>query len=235
MLVPGPRRPAALSFPWFALAASVAIRRHGRGRLVTQGAIVPLQRRRGLRALLSHGFSRSGANRAGGGTRSRTASTSGWTGAMTLAAERWVYGRAGRGGGRRLPRACERVAALLSTARAERARDPQRGGPRRVPPGSRGRARLREQLGVAGCAASGLRGRGLGAQGPRPRARGVAQSPPWQLLVVGDGDRAGFNARPRARPRGSGAFRRPPVARLRRYLAAGDAFVFRRRTSRSGS
>ncbi len=226
VLVPGPRRPAALSFPWFALAASVAIRRHGRGRLVTQGAIVPLRADVACVHFCSHGFY---AQRREPRRRRDTLPyrVNEWLDrSMTLAAERWVYGR-------------DRIeaAVAVSPGLADELRrffPPLAPSVHVIPngvdleefrPDAAARTQVREGLGVGEAPLAVFVGGDWARKGLGLALEAIAAAPPWQLLVVGEGDQARFSAQAEELGLGGRVHfvgrRRSPAP----YLAAGDAFV----------
>jgi UDP-glucose:(heptosyl)LPS alpha-1,3-glucosyltransferase len=223
--VPGPRRPAAVSFPWFALAATVAVRRHARGRLLTQNAILPLRADVVAAHFCNHAFY---ADR--GARRRRRDSLpyrlnealDRW---MNLAAERWVYRRADRviavSPGladellRFFPRLEGRIAVVPNGVDLAEFR-----------PDPAARAAVRERLGLGDAPVAVFVGGDWGRKGLAVAIEGVAAAPPWRLVVVGDGDADGYAARARALGAGDrvhfvGRQREPAP-----FLAAADAFVF---------
>jgi UDP-glucose:(heptosyl)LPS alpha-1,3-glucosyltransferase len=225
--VPGPRRPASLSFPWFALAGSVAARRFARGRLVTQGAILPLAADVVCAHFCNHAYH---AQRTEPRRRRDTVpyrvneSLDRW---MNLAAERWVY----RGG-----RARRVVAVSGGLANDLRGYFPSLESRLRVIPNGvdldefrpdpEARSHVRAQLGLGDELVAAFMGGDWARKGLGLALEAVAKRPPWHLLVVGDGDAEGYLAR--ARDLGAG-HRVHFVGRQRRpapFLAAADAFVF---------
>lgn len=225
--VPGPRRPAAISFPWFALAASVATLRHRRGRLLTQGAILPLRADVVAAQFCTHAFlaadDRPRRRRDSLPYRVNEALDR----RLNLVAERWVYRRARAG----------RVMTVSSGFAAELQRffPALEGRVSVVPngvdaaefrPDPVARAEVRERLGVGAALLAAFVGGDWGRKGLAIAMDGVAKAPPWHLVVVGDGDAEGYAAR----ARGLGAGERVHfVGRQQqpgRFLAAADAFVF---------
>ncbi len=222
--VPGPRRPASVSFPWFALAATIAERRYGRGRLVTQGAVVPFTADVVCAHFSHHAFFEQRTSRRRRDTLAYRLNERAdrW---MNLAAERWVYRRAGEviavSPGladdlrRFFPSLAEKVRVIPNGVDLDEFR-----------PDPEARARVRGQLGVAAAPLAVFMGGDWKRKGLDLALEAVAQSPPWQLLVVGDGDRAGFQARAEALRAGARVHFVGRQVRPAPYLAAADAFVF---------
>jgi glycosyltransferase involved in cell wall biosynthesis len=225
--VPGPRRPASVSFPWFALAASVAVRRHGRGTLVTQGAVVPLRADVACVHFCTHAFL---AQRTAPRRRHDTLPyrLNEWADrALTLAAERWVY-RAGRVGKvvavspgladdlqRFFPSLGERVHVIPNGVDLDEFR-----------PDPEARARLRAELGLGAEPLAAFMGGDWARKGLDLALAAVAQAPSWHLLVVGDGDEAGYRARAQELGISGRVHFAGRQAQPAPYLAAADAFVF---------
>ena len=223
--VPGPRRPAALSFPWFALAASIAVRRHRRGRLVTQGAILPLRADVVCAHFCNHAFHATNVH-----PRRRrdtlpyrlNEALDRW---MGLAAERWVYGR----------RRARHVVAVSSGLAGDLRRHfpaldvavvPNGVDLNEFRPDPAARADVRARLGIGDAPLAVFVGGDWGRKGLALAIEAVASTPSWHLLVVGEGDEQAFSER--ARELGA-AGRVHFVGRQRRpapFLAAADAFVF---------
>src|SRR3954469_20628042 len=197
--IPGPRRPASISFPWFAVAATLAARRHARGRLLTQGAIVPLRADVVAAHFCNHAF--HAARRAPRRRRDSlpyriNEALDRW---FNLAAERWVYrpGHAGRviavseglAGELRhhFPALAGRIAVVPNGVDlAEFRPDPE------------ARAAVRSRLGVGSAPLAAFVGGDWGRKGLAVAVDGVAAAPPWHLVVVGDGDAAAYAERARA-------------------------------------
>jgi len=224
--IPGPRRPAALSFPWFAIAASVAIRRYGRGKLMTQGAIVPQGADVACIHFCHHAFY---AGRQEPRRRRDTLPyrANEWLDrSMTLAAERWVYGK-GR---------AKTAVAVSSGVAEELGRCFPALGPRvrvipngvdldEFRPDETARARVRETLGLGDAPLAVFMGGDWARKGLGVALGALAEAPPWHLLVVGDGDREQFEARAAElgiveRVHFVGRQAQPAP-----FLAAGDAFL----------
>jgi glycosyltransferase involved in cell wall biosynthesis len=225
--VPGPRRPASLSFPWFALAASIATRRFAQGRLVTQGAILPLTADVVCAHFCNHAFhAQRGQPRRRRDTLPYRINE--WVDRwMGLVAERWIYrpGHVGRV-----------IAVSTGLANDLKRYFPSLDGrldviPNGVDldefrPNPAAREEIRAALGVGDAPLAAFMGGDWPRKGLGLALEAVAQSPPWQLLVVGEGDAEAY----RERARELGASERVHFAgRQRRpapYLAAADAFVF---------
>ena len=225
--VPGPRRPASVSFPWFALAASIAVRRFRRGRLVTQGAILPLTADVVCAHFCNHAYhdQRTQPRRRRDTLPYRVNEwLDRW---MGLAAERWIY---------RPAHQADVIAVSSGLADELRTYFPALDARLRVIPNGvdltefrpdpEARAEVRASLGVGTAPVAAFMGGDWPRKGLGLALEAVAQRPPWHLLVVGDGDIEGYEAR--ARELGAGD-RVHFVGRQRRpapYLAAADAFVF---------
>jgi glycosyltransferase involved in cell wall biosynthesis len=225
--VPGPRRPASLSFPWFALAGSLATLRHGRGRRLTQGAIVPLRADAVAAQFCTHAFvaSQDAPRRRRDSLPYRV--NEALDRRLNLAAERWVYG------GRRAGLVIVPSAGVAEELRrffpalAGRIRVVPNGvDPAEFRPDPAARAHVRGELGVGAAPVAAFVGGDWSRKGLTIALEGVAKAPPWHLMVVGDGDAEGYAARARALGAGGRVHFVGRQLRPARFLAAADAFVF---------
>jgi len=225
--VTGPRRPASLAFPWFMIAASVALRRF-EGELVhTQGAIV-LNRADVVTAQFCHR-----AFRARVGTPRRQRDTplhriNEWADAiMNIGAERAVY-RPSRT--RQIVTVARGVAAELSEY------FPQMRGRIEVVPNGVDlelfgadpiiRREVRKELGLGDRRVALFVGGDWERKGLRYAITALEEAQEWSLLVVGDGDRRSFGALACSRRVGGRVRFLGRLSHPERIYAAADAFVF---------
>ena len=223
-----PKRPFALAYPWFALAASLALRRVREGVLHSTGAIV-LNR---VDLSTVHYCHRAFYSQEAAPRRSRDSPAYRFNALIAkplrLLGERWCYRR---GRTRRLVPVSRGVAAELRHQFPAMAHAvtviPNGVDPRDFRSSPSLRSSARAELGIGdGSLMALFVGGDWERKGLRFAIEGVARTPDWRLMVVGDGDIRAF----RQLAAEAGAFDRVTfVGRAgdpARFYAAADAFVF---------
>jgi UDP-glucose:(heptosyl)LPS alpha-1,3-glucosyltransferase len=224
--VPGPARPFALAYPWFAFFGSLIVLIRREGIVHTTGAVV-LNRA----DLCTVHYLHNGRARALKRTRRTTfpyrlnAATAG---IMSRVLERFVYGRAGMSGA--LVAVSDSLAMEVTEAfpsRAGAVRTIRNGvDARRFRPDGGARRDVRRELGIPNDVKLALFvGSEWRQKGIDVAVEALTEAPTWHLAVVGRGDdvalaerAANLGVRPRVHLLGE-------VRLLERYYAAVDAFV----------
>ena len=225
--VPGPRRPFSLAYPWFALAGGALLLKHRRGRVVhSTGALLPNRTDLVTVHLCHRELARRGLRRASrsGLTYRVNAVTASL---LSSLGERWCYSPArarclvavSNGLCRELARHTAQEPASIRIIPNGVDADVFRPDPVR-------RAEVRRALGLApGDLVALFVGSEWERKGLRASLEGVADAPPWHLVVVGAGDQERY----RGLSRRLGAEERTrfvaPTADTAAYYAGADAFV----------
>ncbi len=188
--VPGPTRPLPLAFPWFEVAASRALRRHGRGLVHACGAIVP----DAVDVVTVH-FCHRAYNRLGRSRASRDSPAhrlnSQIAAVVSEAGERWSYRPSRVRAIVAVSDGVEReVAAQFPAVRDRISTIPHGVDARRFRPDPAARAALRSERGFADdTPVAVFVGGDWRRKGLDHALQAVAAAPGWRLVVVGAGDR----------------------------------------------
>jgi glycosyltransferase involved in cell wall biosynthesis len=226
--VPGPARPFTLAFPWFFVFASILVRRHRRGVAHVTGAIVASRADVATVHLCHRALSTSmSAQR----MRQRSPAYAGnaviahW---LSRAAERWCYRPARLGAIVGVSRGVSAEIERYFPSLADRTTTVPNAVDDRAfhPAAPEVRARLRSDLALDRNALVGLFvGSEWEGKGLRFAIEGIARRPEWQLLVVGDGDRARYERLARSLGADDRVRLLPPTRDVSPFYQAADAFL----------
>jgi glycosyltransferase involved in cell wall biosynthesis len=211
-----PKRPFALAYPWFALAAALRLRRHRDGLVHTTGALVPSRADVSTIHLLHAAWKHTGVNRASRDRLPYRLNQS-LSAAMSRAFERWCY----------RPRVTRRLVAVSDGLRREIATHMPGMAPRTTV--------IRNGVDVDafradhGLAADPLVAVFVGGdwerKGLRFAVEALRHATPWHLLVVGRGDVARYRDLAASHGVADRVHFLGPVGDPQRCYAAADAFV----------
>jgi glycosyltransferase involved in cell wall biosynthesis len=225
--VPGPSRPFSVAYPWFAIAATLALRRHRRGVVHTAGAIVLARADVSTVHFCHHGFRASAGARVG---RRRS---------PPYRLNAWVCDALSRGAERALYRP-DRIARLVAVSQglAQELRSHFHGAAgwvcvvpnvldlERFAPDRAAHRAVREELGLDPQALIALFvGGDWARKGLAHAIEGVAARPSWQLVVVGEGDAISGARLAAARGAADRVHFVGPRHDPEQWYAAADAFV----------